>query len=120
MNRTLLLTLIGLMTGFHLVAESRAEDSSVRRLQAAARHYEKEGQLEEAIETYLKIIKADAKHSELLQPRVVELYVKTRQAEKALELARNVMKAMPDSKAYLAEIYTRLGGKAEALAILKK
>ena len=56
----------------------------------------------------------------VLAQRLVHIYAKEGQAEKALKWAHVVMERNPDPKAYLAGVYTLLGNLDEARKILEQ
>ncbi len=88
------------------------------QLKAMAEHYEKSGSKTEAAGTYEQIIKADPTARAVLAPRLVDLYIDSKQLPKAMTWTREVMKTNPDPQAYLAGVYARIGMTKEARAIL--
>ncbi len=122
-----LLSFIATVAYFHLAAaappdpgatNSASSRPSMAQLKAMAEHYEKSGSKAEAAGTYEQIIKADPAAQTVLAPRLVDLYIDTKQLPKAMAWAREVMKTNPDPQAYLAGVYTRIGMTKEARAIL--
>lgn len=93
---------------------------SLDELKGMAEACEKQGAGAEALRAYEQIVQRDPSTRSVLSRRMVELYAQTRQPQRALELARETMKSLPDPQAYLASVYVLVGGYPEARAILDK
>lgn len=90
------------------------------RLQEQAAVLEQAGRKKEAAERYEAITRTNALARKVLSHRLVTIYADTRETNKALKWAREVMRANPDQQAYVAGIHVRLGDFKQAQVILAR
>jgi len=88
------------------------------RLKAMAAQFEQDGSKADAAEVYEELIRMEPSSRGVLAPRLVQIYIELRKPNEALTWAREVKDATPDPAAYLAGVYTQLGGYNEAESIL--
>jgi tetratricopeptide (TPR) repeat protein len=93
---------------------------STARLKELAAQYEKEALPKEAAEVYEAILGAEPTATRVITPKLVRLYVQSEQPGKAMDKAREFMNDTPDPQAYLAGVYTMVGGYREAEVILRE
>jgi tetratricopeptide (TPR) repeat protein len=93
--------------------------ATAAQLRALAERYEQDGLKGPAAGVYEDLIRVEPESRLVLAGRLVELYIETRQSQKALDWAREVMKTNPEPRAYLAGVYAQLGGYNEARALLE-
>ena len=119
-------TIIALSFFLLLLISSPAElpptetNASPQRLSALAETYEQSGNLLEAAAVYERLIEQDPTKRMVLAQRLVQIYAKEGQADKALSWTHVVMERNPEPQAYLAGVYTMLGKLDEAKDILEK
>jgi tetratricopeptide (TPR) repeat protein len=89
-------------------------------LSLLAETYEQSGDLLEAAAVYERLIDENPTKRMVLAQRLVRIYAKEGQAEKALSWAHVVMEQNPEPQAYLAGVHTLLGHLDEAKDILEK
>jgi tetratricopeptide (TPR) repeat protein len=111
-----------LLASVRLSAELPPTETNVppQRLSALAETYEQSGDLLEAAAVYERLIDENPTKRMVLAQRLVRIYAKEGQAEKALSWAHVVMEQNPEPQAYLAGVHTLLGHLDEAKDILEK
>lgn len=101
---------------------SSAADKTVptlSQLKSLAEQQERHGQKREAAQTYEQIVGIDPSTRLVLAPRLVEVYLDTKQAQPAMTWAKQVMTNMPSPNAYLAAVYARLNMTTESRGLLE-
>lgn len=91
-----------------------------RRLKGMAEQFERDGHKKEAAEVYERLVVKEPSSRGVIAPHLVKLYIETRQPKQALAWAREYMEDTPDPQAYLAGVYSQIGGYNEAMSILNK
>jgi tetratricopeptide (TPR) repeat protein len=89
-------------------------------LKSKAEYFLQLGQADEAAAVYEELILADPASGNVINPLLVDLYIKANEPEKALEKAKAHMITTPDPPAYLAQVYSRMNMFTEAEAILRQ
>jgi len=101
------------------LGESQDTSTPLTELKKQADILNRDGQFSEAAQVYEKIIQADPSSSNMITSLLVDLYIKSRQPEKAVNSARSAMASSTDPNAYLASVYTKLNMFNEAIAVIE-
>ena len=95
-------------------------NASPQQLSALAEARERSGDLLEVAVAYERLIEQDPTKRMVLAQRLVQIYAKEGQVDKALSWAHVVMERNPEPQSYLAGVYMMLGKLDEAKDILEK
>lgn len=121
MPRHIFVSVLWLLAGAIGQAEPAAKEGdllSFRRLNETAVRFERAGEHENAAAVFEVLIKQRPVTGQVLAPRLVRLYAKAGNEQRAVAWARRVMEDNPDPHAYLAGVYVLLKDYRRAQQIL--
>jgi len=100
-------------------AESRSEDTTAELMRLGTVS-ERAGRPAEAATAYEKLLLRDTSYETVLAPRLVGLYIASKQPAPALSWAGRVARHHPAPQAYLAGIHAQMGQWKEAESLLRQ